>query len=134
MIELHCEARWSQDHLWRWLRTLQFLKNTRNRGRSVTVWLKPSEWALLRAIADAKGEIFQGLEAPDGSPGGVAIVPYDSPHRDRLMAAAPAIILKTDAHVRPDQLARFLPTLQAFGEHLALLRSAAPGPAADALD
>lgn len=53
---------------------------------------------------------------------------------DRLMAAAPAIILKTDAHVRPDQLARFLPTLQAFGEHLALLRSAAPGPAADALD
>jgi len=35
------------------------------------------------AIADAKGEIFQGLEA-----GGVAIIPYDSPHRDRLAAAA----------------------------------------------
>ncbi len=35
------------------------------------------------AIADAKGEIFQGLE-----PGGVAIVPFDSPHRDRLIAAA----------------------------------------------
>jgi len=35
------------------------------------------------AIADAKGEIFQGLE-----PGGTAIVPFDSPHRDRLMAAA----------------------------------------------
>ena len=35
------------------------------------------------AIADAKGEIFQGLQ-----PGGVAIVPYDSPHRDRLIAAA----------------------------------------------
>jgi UDP-N-acetylmuramoyl-tripeptide--D-alanyl-D-alanine ligase len=35
------------------------------------------------AIADAKGEIFQGLE-----PGGIAIVPYDSPHRDRLIAAA----------------------------------------------
>nr|WP_295373960.1 UDP-N-acetylmuramoyl-tripeptide--D-alanyl-D-alanine ligase [uncultured Sphingosinicella sp.] len=34
-------------------------------------------------IADAKGEIFQGLE-----PGGVAIVPFDSPHRDRLLAAA----------------------------------------------
>ena len=32
------------------------------------------------AIADAKGEIFRGLE-----PGGVAIVPYDSPHRDRLL-------------------------------------------------
>ncbi len=35
------------------------------------------------AIADAKGEIFQGLE-----PGGIAIIPYDSPHRDRLIAAA----------------------------------------------
>ncbi|HTU10494.1 MAG TPA: UDP-N-acetylmuramoyl-tripeptide--D-alanyl-D-alanine ligase [Allosphingosinicella sp.] len=35
------------------------------------------------AIADAKGEIFQGLE-----PGGTAIIPWDSPHRDRLIAAA----------------------------------------------
>ena len=35
------------------------------------------------AIADAKGEIFQGLE-----PGGTAILPFDSPHRDRLLAAA----------------------------------------------
>ena len=35
------------------------------------------------AIADAKGEIFKGLE-----PGGVAIIPEDSPHRDRLIAAA----------------------------------------------
>ncbi len=35
------------------------------------------------AIADAKGEIFQGLE-----PGGTAIVPFDNPHRDRLIAAA----------------------------------------------
>jgi len=35
------------------------------------------------AIADAKGEIFQGLE-----PDGVAIIPYDSPHRERLAAAA----------------------------------------------
>ncbi len=35
------------------------------------------------AIAAAKGEIFQGLE-----PGGTAIVPFDSPHRDRLLAAA----------------------------------------------
>ncbi len=34
-------------------------------------------------IADAKGEIFQGLE-----PGGTAIIPYDSPHRARLAAAA----------------------------------------------
>jgi len=35
------------------------------------------------SIADAKGEIFQGLE-----PGGTAIIPFDSPHRDRLIAAA----------------------------------------------
>jgi len=35
------------------------------------------------AIADAKGEIFAGLE-----PGGVAIVPFDSPHRDRLIGWA----------------------------------------------
>jgi UDP-N-acetylmuramoyl-tripeptide--D-alanyl-D-alanine ligase len=34
-------------------------------------------------IADAKSEIFEGLE-----PGGTAIIPYDSPHRDRLAAAA----------------------------------------------
>jgi UDP-N-acetylmuramoyl-tripeptide--D-alanyl-D-alanine ligase len=35
------------------------------------------------AIADAKGEIFEGLE-----PGGTAIVPYDSPHRERLLDTA----------------------------------------------
>ncbi len=35
------------------------------------------------AIADAKGEIFQGLE-----PGGTAIIPFDSPYRDRLIAHA----------------------------------------------
>ncbi|HYJ53170.1 MAG TPA: UDP-N-acetylmuramoyl-tripeptide--D-alanyl-D-alanine ligase [Allosphingosinicella sp.] len=34
-------------------------------------------------IADAKGEIFQGLE-----PGGTAIIPFDSPHRESLIAAA----------------------------------------------
>ena len=35
------------------------------------------------AIADAKGEIFAGLE-----PGGTAVIPFDSPHRDRLIAHA----------------------------------------------
>jgi UDP-N-acetylmuramoyl-tripeptide--D-alanyl-D-alanine ligase len=35
------------------------------------------------AIADAKGEIFEGLE-----PGGTAIVPFDSPHCARLRAKA----------------------------------------------
>jgi UDP-N-acetylmuramoyl-tripeptide--D-alanyl-D-alanine ligase len=34
-------------------------------------------------IADAKGEIFGGLEE-----GGTALIPFDSPHRDRLLAAA----------------------------------------------
>ena len=35
------------------------------------------------AIADAKGEVFEGLE-----PDGIAIVPNDTPHRDRLVRAA----------------------------------------------
>jgi UDP-N-acetylmuramoyl-tripeptide--D-alanyl-D-alanine ligase len=35
------------------------------------------------AIADAKAEIFEGLEAD-----GIAIVPNDTPHRDRLVKAA----------------------------------------------
>ncbi len=35
------------------------------------------------AIARAKGEIFEGL-----MPGGIAIIPFDSPHRDTLIAAA----------------------------------------------
>lgn len=37
------------------------------------------------AIADAKGEIFEGLE-----PGGVAIIPADNPHYTRLRAKAEA--------------------------------------------
>src|SRR3569623_736591 len=35
------------------------------------------------AIADAKAEIFDGLE-----PEGIAIIPNDTPHRDRLVKAA----------------------------------------------
>jgi UDP-N-acetylmuramoyl-tripeptide--D-alanyl-D-alanine ligase len=37
----------------------------------------------MEGIADAKAEIFEGLE-----PGGTAIVPNDTPHRDRLVKAA----------------------------------------------
>ncbi|WCT74020.1 UDP-N-acetylmuramoyl-tripeptide--D-alanyl-D-alanine ligase [Sphingomonas naphthae] len=55
-------------------------------------------------IADAKGEIFAGLE-----PGGVALVPYDSAHRDRLIAAAEPYAarivtfgLSKEADVHPD--------------------------------
>jgi UDP-N-acetylmuramoyl-tripeptide--D-alanyl-D-alanine ligase len=39
-------------------------------------------------IADAKGEIFEGLEALDGGPGGIAIIPADNPHYERLRAKA----------------------------------------------
>src|SRR5205085_7401281 len=35
------------------------------------------------AIADAKAEIFDGLE-----PDGIAVIPNDTPHRDRLVKAA----------------------------------------------
>ena len=41
------------------------------------------------AIADAKAEIFEGLE-----PGGTAIIPADSPHYARLRAAALAVNAK----------------------------------------
>jgi UDP-N-acetylmuramoyl-tripeptide--D-alanyl-D-alanine ligase len=37
----------------------------------------------VEAIADAKGEIFQGLE-----PGGTAVIPFDCPYRDRLIGHA----------------------------------------------
>jgi UDP-N-acetylmuramoyl-tripeptide--D-alanyl-D-alanine ligase len=37
----------------------------------------------VEAIADAKGEIFAGLE-----PGGTAVIPFDSAHRDRLIGHA----------------------------------------------
>ncbi len=48
--------------------------------------IAPAHTAFFRdesAIADAKGEIFTGLE-----PGGVAVIPHDSPHRDRLIGHA----------------------------------------------
>ena len=56
------------------------------------------------AIADAKGEIFSGLQ-----PGGTAIIPYDSPHRDRLIRAAQphaARILTFGRHEGADVYAR----------------------------
>ena len=41
-------------------------------------------------IADAKAEIFEGLEGIDGMPGGTAIIPADTPHFARLKAKAEA--------------------------------------------
>jgi len=55
----------------------------------------------LSAIADAKGEIFSGLE-----PGGVAVINRDSPHYDRLaahaMASGAGRILSFGEHGRAD--------------------------------
>ncbi|WP_119678554.1 hypothetical protein [Indioceanicola profundi] len=42
---------------------------------------------------------------------------------ERLMKAAPNIILRTDAHVLREQLAQFEPVLTAFGQHLSALAS-----------
>lgn len=53
---------------------------------AVITWVASAHrefFASEEAIADAKGEIFGGLE-----PGGVAIVPFDSVHRDRLIGHA----------------------------------------------
>jgi UDP-N-acetylmuramoyl-tripeptide--D-alanyl-D-alanine ligase len=53
---------------------------------ALVTWIAPAHSAFFsgeEAIADAKGEIFQGLE-----PGGTALIPYDSAHRDRLTGHA----------------------------------------------
>lgn len=84
-------------------------------------------------IADAKAEIFQGLE-----PGGTAIVPHDNRHCPRLHAAAQAC---TDAVVRfgaqSDSEARLIDSIPAIeggslvtaqiGEARLCFRIAAPG-------
>lgn len=48
----------------------------------------------------------------------------------RLMTEAPTIVLKTDAHVTPEQIQRILPVLRAFGDHLKDARVTADAPAA----
>ena len=53
---------------------------------AIVTWVASAHrefFATEEAIADAKGEIFAGLE-----PGGTAVIAYDNPHRDRLIAAA----------------------------------------------
>ncbi|MCW2246980.1 hypothetical protein M2352_002571 [Azospirillum fermentarium] len=40
----------------------------------------------------------------------------------RLMAEAPSIVLKTDAHVTADQMQRVMPVLRALGDHLKDIR------------
>jgi hypothetical protein len=48
----------------------------------------------------------------------------------RLMTEAPTIVLKTDAHVTPDQMQRIMPVLRAFGDHLKEMRAVAEHPVA----
>lgn len=53
---------------------------------AVITWVTSAHrefFATEELIADAKGEIFAGLE-----PGGTAVIPFDSPHRDRLLGHA----------------------------------------------
>ncbi|MBW7947227.1 MAG: UDP-N-acetylmuramoyl-tripeptide--D-alanyl-D-alanine ligase, partial [Sphingomonadaceae bacterium] len=53
---------------------------------AVVTWVTSAHLAFFdseEAIADAKGEIFEGLE-----PGGVAVLPFDSAHYARLRAKA----------------------------------------------
>ncbi len=53
---------------------------------ALVTWIAPAHSAFFsgeEAIADAKGEIFQGLE-----PGGTALIPHDGVHRERLIGHA----------------------------------------------
>lgn len=53
---------------------------------AIVTAIAPAHRAFFRSdedIADAKGEIFAGL-----TEGGTALIPFDSPHRDRLIKAA----------------------------------------------
>ncbi len=63
------------------------------------------------AIADAKAEIFEGLE-----PGGIAIIPADSPHYARLREAAEALDVAVVSFGRaPDADVRLLDAVPAPG-------------------
>ena len=65
------------------------------------------------AIADAKAEIFSGLEALEGS-GGYAVIPADSPHFGRLRDAAKAAGAQVLAFGRaPDCQVRLLDAITA---------------------
>lgn len=46
---------------------------------------------------------------------------------ERLMNAAPSIILKTDAHVVREQVERMMPVIRAFGDQLAHVGGDDPG-------
>ncbi len=63
------------------------------------------------AIADAKAEIFQGME-----PGGVSVIPADSPHFERLRAAAEKLGLDIVSFGKSaDANVRLLDTVSAIG-------------------
>ena len=55
------------------------------------------------AIADAKSEIFEGLEA-----GGAALIPSDSPYAERLAARATQAACRPDRALRPRRRSKLL--------------------------
>ena len=68
------------------------------------------------AIADAKAEIFEGLECFADGGGGVAIIPADSPHYARLKEAAEALGVAAVSFGRaPDADVRLLDAVPAPG-------------------
>jgi len=73
------------------------------------------------AIADAKGEIFRGLEAE-----GTAIIPHDSPHYERLRAAAEPYAAHIVSFGR-DKAADVHATEAMRGAHGTLINAVLPG-------
>ncbi len=51
----------------------------------------------------------------------------------RLMSEAPTIVLKTDAHVTPDQTQRIMPVVRAFADHLKEMKVAVEPRTADGI-
>lgn len=80
---------------------------------------------VMYAILEQLHDVLAAPRAPDdvnlGMLMGLAMFLDDrmGPFRaERLLTAAPGIILKTDAHIVREQIDRFLPVLRAFGDHL----------------
>lgn len=51
----------------------------------------------------------------------------------RLMTEAPTIVLKTDAHVTPEQAQRIMPVIRAFADHLQDMKVGAQTRTADGI-
>ncbi|HYG91299.1 MAG TPA: hypothetical protein VD978_34155 [Azospirillum sp.] len=51
----------------------------------------------------------------------------------RLMTEAPTIVLKTDAHVTPEQAQRIMPVVRAFADHLREMKVGTDARTADGI-